>query len=154
MLALASCGGGETPEKTPADASSSAETGKAGEQASAAAEQDGKSMADAGKEQAAATIPEAKTKAAKALFDSFCFTCHGTGGNGDGPAVTAAFQPKPAKFTDATWQASVTDEELLKVIIEGGPAVGKSPLMVAAPGAKDDPELAQALLAIVRGFGS
>jgi mono/diheme cytochrome c family protein len=37
------------------------------------------------------------TTEARALFDSLCFTCHGTSGHGDGPGA-AALDPKPRSF--------------------------------------------------------
>lgn len=60
--------------------------------------------------------------------------------------------PKPRDYTDAEWQASVTDEELKKVILGGGMAVGKSPLMPGNPDLKNKPELVDALVKKVRGF--
>jgi mono/diheme cytochrome c family protein len=91
------------------------------------------------------------SEAAQKMYDSYCFTCHGTGGKGDGPAG-AALNPKPADFTSADWQGTVTDEHLATVIADGGVAAGKSPLMPPAPGVKGNDELLNGLVAIVRGF--
>lgn len=75
---------------------------------------------------------ELKGDAAKgeAKFKQLCVTCHGEKGGGDGPAA-AALNPKPAAFNDAKRAAEVTDEYVYKMIKEGGPANGKSPLMVS-----------------------
>jgi cytochrome c5 len=90
---------------------------------------------------------------AKTLFDSLCFTCHGLSGHGDGPGA-AALNPKPRSFVDAAWQASVTDEHIKKVIVFGGAAVGKSPMMVAQPQLKGNEAVLNGLLQIVRGFAA
>jgi mono/diheme cytochrome c family protein len=145
---LTSCGGSEKPTETDNTETQSSGVQKKVEEASNSAG----SKVDQAKEKAGVVVSEAKAAAAKQLFSSFCSTCHGTEGKGDGPAVTPLMDPKPASFANATWQDSVTDEHLLLVIREGGAAAGKSQLMVAAPGAKDDPELAQALLDIVRSY--
>ena len=65
-----------------------------------------------------------------------CATCHGQTGQGDG-LVGMALNPRPRDFTDAKWQAEVTDERLFKVIKGGGTAVGLSPLMVGYPHLSD-----------------
>ena len=64
----------------------------------------------------------------KTTFDTYCSTCHGVSGQGDGPAA-AALDPKPAAFASAGFFDKRDDTHLKKVIKEGGPAVGKSPLM-------------------------
>ena len=62
-------------------------------------------------------------------YATFCSSCHGTAGAGDG-AAAVALDPKPADFSTAEfWSAEKTDEYLTKIIKEGGPAVGKSPMM-------------------------
>ena len=89
---------------------------------------------------------------AKLLFQNVCATCHGPDGTGNGPAA-ASLNPKPRNYTDAAWQASVTDDELKKTILLGGQAVGKSPMMPGNPNLKDKPEVIDGLVAIVRSFG-
>jgi hypothetical protein len=60
--------------------------------------------------------------------------------------------PKPRDFTDSHWQQSVSDEQIKKTIIEGGPSVGKSPLMPPNPTLKTEPATVQGLVTIVRSF--
>src|SRR5687768_1916562 len=79
------------------------------------------------KETTAAVPPEAEE-----TFGQRCATCHGTDGKGSG-AAAANLNPKPRDYTDAQWQASVTDDDLRKVITKGGAAVGKSALMPPNP---------------------
>jgi len=63
----------------------------------------------------AAQQPEPKEQ-----YRKLCAPCHGATGRGDGPAAMA-MTPKPGNFTDSSLQASLTDEQLVKVITEGKP---------------------------------
>ena len=75
--------------------------------------------------------------AGKGSFDLFCATCHGPTGVGDGPGATA-LNPKPRNLQ----QTTRTDDELKKIIKEGGASVGRSPLMVAGGGVLSDAAIA------------
>ena len=88
---------------------------------------------------------------AEQIFSSRCSVCHGMSGKGDGPGAVA-LNPKPRNYTDATWQAGVTDDVIGKTIVEGGASVGKSPLMAPNADLKDKPEVVKALVAKVRSF--
>ncbi|MGE5186239.1 MAG: c-type cytochrome [Acidobacteriota bacterium] len=88
---------------------------------------------------------------ARALFDSLCATCHGADGRGDGPAA-ANLNPKPRDYTNAQWQASVTDDDLKRTILLGGMRTGKSPMMPGNPQLKDEPEVLDGLVKIIRSF--
>jgi mono/diheme cytochrome c family protein len=85
------------------------------------------------------------------IFAQRCSVCHGLGGKGDGPA-SAALNPKPRNYSDPEFQARVDDAHISKIIVEGGPSVGLSPLMVANPDLKDKPDVVEGLVGIVRGF--
>ena len=89
---------------------------------------------------------------AKQMFSTVCAACHGIDGTGNGPAA-ANINPKPRNYTDAAWQASVTDDDIRKIILQGGQAVGKSPMMPAQAQLKDKPEVVDGLVSIVRSFG-
>jgi mono/diheme cytochrome c family protein len=115
-------------------------------------------------QQAAPTVTAAPTPAvvppsapadpaadAKSLFRTKCVVCHGDHGAGDGPGA-AAIVPKPRAFADAEWQASATDEHIKKIILEGGPAVGKSPAMPPNPDLKGKDEVLSALVKLIRDF--
>ena len=78
----------------------------------------------------------ADAEAGKTTYAQMCAMCHGAGGAGDG-AASAALDPKPANFTSADFQSSRTDDDLIKVIREGGAATGKSPTMPPFGGAID-----------------
>lgn len=66
----------------------------------------------------------------KAIYDMYCFTCHGATGKGDGIAA-AALNPKPRDFTDKKIMDTISNEMMIKVIAQGGVSVGKSPMMTA-----------------------
>jgi mono/diheme cytochrome c family protein len=89
---------------------------------------------------------------AQAMFNTVCVMCHGPDGNGNGPGA-AALNPKPRNYTDATWQASVTDDQIKEIILKGGAAVGKSPAMPGNPQLQDHPDVLDGLVKIIRGFG-
>jgi cytochrome c553 len=91
--------------------------------------------------------------AAQKIWATLCATCHGEQGLGDGPAAQH-LDPPPRNYTDAAWQASVTDEHLAKVIVEGGMAVGLAPIMPPNPTLTDKPDVVAELVKIVRGFGA
>lgn len=100
---------------------------------------------------AAPAVAKNPASEAKKVFKSNCVVCHGDSGAGDGPGA-AALDPKPRNFSDAEWQASVTDEHLAKVIRDGGAAVGKSPIMPGNPQLKGKDDVIAELIKIVRGF--
>ncbi len=100
---------------------------------------------------AVATAPAPGDEKARALFGSMCATCHGADGRGDGPAA-ASLNPKPRDYTDAKWQASVTDDDLKKTILLGGQKTGKSPMMPGNPQLQDQPEVLDGLVRIIRSF--
>jgi cytochrome c oxidase cbb3-type subunit III len=64
----------------------------------------------------------------KKLYGQFCVSCHGQSGKGDG-AAAAALNPKPRDHTDKELMGKMSDDDMLKVIKNGGASVGKSPLM-------------------------
>jgi cytochrome c553 len=89
---------------------------------------------------------------AQKMFATVCATCHGMEGRGDGPAA-ASLNPKPRNYTDPKWQASVTDDQLRETILKGGQGTGKSAMMPGQPQLKDEPEVLDALVKVIRGFG-
>jgi len=102
---------------------------------------------------AAEQILAAAVKEAQEIYTTRCVTCHGPTGKGDGP-IGAALNPKPRDLSDPAWQKSVTDGHIEKIILNGGGAVGKSPLMPSNPDLTGKPDVIKALRAMVRGFGA
>lgn len=99
----------------------------------------------------AAPAAEDPAHEARNLFKTRCVVCHGEDGKGDGPGA-AALNPKPRNYTDAAWQASVTDEQIHKTIVFGGAAVGKSPNMPGNPDLESKPAVVDELVKRVRSF--
>jgi cytochrome c553 len=100
---------------------------------------------------AADAIPPAAVAEAQAKWQNLCSTCHGALGKGDGPAGMA-LQPRPRDLTLATWQSSVTDEHIEKVILHGGQSANLSVLMPANPDLAAKPNVIKALRAHVRSL--
>jgi len=87
------------------------------------------------------------------MFQNVCAMCHGMSGKGDGQAA-ASLNPKPRDYTDPAWQASVTDEQIKTIIMEGGQAVGKRAMMPSQKAQRaGKPEVLDGLVKIIRGFG-
>ena len=63
------------------------------------------------------------------VFKFYCAQCHGLTGKGDGPNVTKDFPVSPRNFTSAKEMDKLSDADLRNVILDGGPAVDKSPMM-------------------------
>jgi mono/diheme cytochrome c family protein len=131
LAVLAACGKNEKPPPPSSNAPTAQETGPAS----------GTRTASAG-----------GSSQAQRIFQTVCATCHGTDGTGNGPGAQA-LNPKPRNYTDAAWQASVSDEDIKKIIVEGGAAVGKSPMMPANKHLAEQPEILDGLVQIIRGFG-
>ena len=77
---------------------------------------------------ALAATPAQAVEAEK-VFKFYCAQCHGLGGKGDGPNVTKDFPVSPRNFTNATEMNKLTDADIKNVILDGGPAASKSPMM-------------------------
>jgi cytochrome c553 len=88
---------------------------------------------------------------ARKYFRNRCQVCHGEDGKGDGPGA-AALNPKPRDYTNAAWQMSVTDDYLMKIIVKGGAAVGKSPGMPPNPDLESKADTVREIVKIVRSF--
>lgn len=85
------------------------------------------------------------------IFIERCATCHGPNGAGDGPAG-ANLNPKPRNLQDATWQSSVDDAYVEKIIKLGGLGVGKSAAMPPNPDIADNERVVKALVIKVRAL--
>ncbi|MBT5108136.1 MAG: cytochrome c [Rhodospirillaceae bacterium] len=73
-------------------------------------------------------------------YQAYCVQCHGLKGNGMGVNIRD-MSVQPRDHTDAKSMGGRSDEELFKVIKEGGLAVSKSVLMPAWQGTLSDAEI-------------
>ena len=64
------------------------------------------------------------------LYLTYCSSCHGDKGKGDGPAASS-LPVKPADHTNGAVMNQFPDKFLTEIISKGGSAVGKSALMPA-----------------------
>ena len=72
--------------------------------------------------------PAGNASRGTALYDSYCWTCHGKTGKGDGP-IAVTYKPRPRDLTDRAYLSKRTDRDLYNVISRGGGAVERSPTM-------------------------
>ncbi len=108
---------------------------------------------EAAPDEAEAADPPSPARAeAIAYFKKTCVLCHGEKGHGDGPGA-ANLNPKPRSYNDPKWLAQAKIEKIMKVILEGGASIGKSPLMPPNPVLKDKPEVLRALAEYVLELG-
>jgi len=63
------------------------------------------------------------------LFAKRCKLCHGPEGRGDG-TMAEKLDPRPADLTDPKVMSRWSDEELYRIVRDGGAAVGLSPRMI------------------------
>lgn len=74
------------------------------------------------------------------LYTMYCTQCHGI--NGDGKGVNSAtMSVQPRSHIDRTEMLARSDEELYKVIEQGGKSIDKSNLMPAWSGNLNDEEI-------------
>ena len=99
---------------------------------------------------AGAAVAAGDAAKGKAAFQQYCAGCHGAAGKSDG-AMSAAMNPKPKDLSDKTYNASMKDDYLVKLIKEGGQAVGKSPMMPKMGGTLKDGDVAD-VVAFIRSL--
>lgn len=105
---------------------------------------------------AAATTAATSTAEGEKVFKTYCVSCHGNSGKGDGPAA-AGLNPKPADFADNMFKYDVDgngskgDIADIKAIVHDGAAKhGGSPLM--APWPMISPDQLQSLAEYVKSL--
>jgi mono/diheme cytochrome c family protein len=97
-----------------------------------------------------ARADDASTAKAGENYKSYCAKCHGESGKGDGPGA-AMLNPKPRDYTDCKVMQNKKDDELIKVITDGGDSIGLSADMQPWGGTLNADEIKD-LLKFVRGF--
>jgi len=97
-----------------------------------------------------APLAEGDARLGAAVYAQNCASCHGETGAGDGPA-SIALDPRPARHNDGSYMNGLDDAYLARVIRDGGPAVGKSPLMAGFGASLSDADVAN-LIAFIRSL--
>ena len=99
---------------------------------------------------ATAAAQDGELAKAKENYQAYCVKCHGEGGKGDGPGA-AMLNPKPRDYTDCKTMQAKKDDQLFKVIKDGGDSVGLSADMQPFGGNLSDAEI-NGLLKYIRSF--
>jgi mono/diheme cytochrome c family protein len=86
----------------------------------------------------------------KEIYMALCTRCHGEKGKGEGPDG-ATLATKPRDFTDCARMQTISDQELVTVIREGGAALHLSKDMPPWGTALQDQQIAD-LVAYIRSF--
>jgi mono/diheme cytochrome c family protein len=76
----------------------------------------------------------------KKLYTSYCSTCHGEQGKGDGMAAQS-LPVRPADHTNGAVMNQLSDKFLIETIAKGGSAVGKSSFMPSWGGALGEKQI-------------
>jgi len=76
----------------------------------------------------------------QALYEFYCYLCHGKSGNADDFNSYSLTTP-PAKFADAALMATLSDTQIQTVIKGGGPALSLSPQMPTWGGVLTDKQV-------------
>ena len=84
------------------------------------------------------------------LYLTYCSSCHGDKGKGDGPAASS-LPVKPVDHTNGSAMNQLPDKFLTEIISKGGTAVGKSALMPAWGSQLKDKQLRD-LVAYIRSI--
>ncbi|MDP1644719.1 MAG: cytochrome c [Thiobacillus sp.] len=95
-----------------------------------------------------AAAEEPNTKRAVRNYDTYCVQCHGINRNGRG-INSRDMSVQPRDHGDAKGMGGIPDEEIFRVIKEGGLAVNKSVLMPAWGNVMNDEEIKE-LVAYLR----
>ncbi|HET9916928.1 MAG TPA: cytochrome c [Candidatus Binatia bacterium] len=74
------------------------------------------------------------------LYASYCASCHGDKGKGDGVAAKS-LPAKPADHTNGTVMNQLSDKFLTELITKGGSALGKSSFMPSWGGSLNEKQI-------------
>lgn len=95
--------------------------------------------------------------AGKTVYQTYCMSCHGESGKGDGP-VGAALNPHPRDFSVGAFKYDANgdgkpgeDADLKMIVANGAAAYGGSPLMAPWGGALSDEDI-ENVIAYVRSL--
>ena len=84
-----------------------------------------------------ATADDTPKPRGQVLYASSCAACHGSKGDGKGPAAVA-LRPKPTDFTKAAWWSGRTDATIAAAIRAGSPGTAMTPFPALTDGDVND----------------
>ena len=87
----------------------------------------------------------------QADYKNLCLKCHGAEGKGDGPVTKMVKNQSMGDLSSKEEMTQYSDEDLYKLIAEGGEAVGKAKLMPAHKEKLGESEI-QAIIAYIKTF--
>jgi len=133
-LLLVGCGGSDEQSSTPAPNSAHSDAAAPAEKTTA------QPPAPPATALAGADTSAPDPERGRVQYLTFCASCHGESGGGDGP-LSETLDPRPARHNDPRYMNALSDEHLFRVIKFGGAAVGKSPTMAPWGGALTDTQI-------------
>jgi cytochrome c oxidase cbb3-type subunit III len=92
-----------------------------------------------------ASVPAQAKETAADNYKAYCVQCHGMEGNGKGVNIRD-MSVQPRDHTDAKAMSARSDDQLFKVIKEGGTSISKSILMPNWDGVLSDEEIRDMVL--------
>ncbi len=87
----------------------------------------------------------------KAVYEKTCLKCHGAEGKGDGPVTKLVKNQTMGDLSDKGAMEQYSEEDLYKLIAEGGEALGKAKLMPAHKDKLDEAQI-KALITYLKTF--
>ncbi len=87
----------------------------------------------------------------QADYKNLCLKCHGAQGKGDGPVTKMVKNQSMGDLSDKEAMSPYSDEDLYKLIAEGGEAFGKAKLMPAHKDKLGEAEI-QAIITYIHTF--
>ena len=103
---------------------------------------------------ATSAAAEGDPAAGREVFDRYCASCHGRGGAGGGPVGRTLKPPLPPLAgsyrldADGDGQPG-SDADLRRLLLDGAPRYGGSPLMARFPQLEEQPEHLEDVLAFL-----
>ena len=97
-------------------------------------------LTNQGEAEAEEVVIETAATRGQRSYLTYCASCHGDNGGGDGP-LSSTLDPTPARHNDGAYMNALSDDHIFQVVKLGGASVGKSPTMAAWGGSLQDDQI-------------